>query len=252
MVKSEKSLETPFHTGKEFFHKPSRAAAPYAAAPYGEGQRVSHTFSLMVPIRSIGPSHRSRIAAHLLALMPQDRYLRFGYAANDAQIQRYVEGLDFERDDIFGIFNRRLQLIAMAHLAFSTDPKRNSCAEFGVSVLAHARGRGYGARLFERAMIHARNDGVDMMFIHALSENKAMLKIARKAGALIERDGAESEAHLMLAPASLDSHMTEMFQEHMAQTDYNFKFQARQFRHFLTLLQDMRHGAQRNGEDSPH
>lgn len=30
----------------------------------------------------------------------------FGYAANDEQVRRYVSGLDFERDEIFGIYNR--------------------------------------------------------------------------------------------------------------------------------------------------
>ena len=49
---------------------------------------------------------------------------------------------DIQRDEIFGIYNRKLELIAMAHLAFSRDPKASACAEFGVPVLAlphHAR-----------------------------------------------------------------------------------------------------------------
>jgi GNAT superfamily N-acetyltransferase len=194
----------------------------------------------MVPIRSIGPSHGERIKAHLLSLTTNDRYLRFGYAANDEQIVRYVDRLDFERDEIFGIYNRRLELIAMAHLAFSTDPQLKSCAEFGVSVLAKARGRRYGSRLFERATIHARNNGVDMMFIHALSENTAMLRIARSAGARIERDGSESEAYLTLAPANLDSRWTEIAEEQIAQTDYRFKVQAKQFRDWLVRMQQLR------------
>lgn len=209
-------------------------------------------FPVVVPIRSIGPSHGPRIAAHLLALAPKDRYLRFGYAASDEQIQRYVDGLDFERDEIFGIYNRKLQLIAMAHLAFSTNPELKSCAEFGVSVLAHARGRGYGARLFDRAMIHARNEGVEVMLIHALSENTVMLNIARKAGATIARDGGESEAYLTLAPANLDSQMSELFQEHIAQTDYRLKRQARQFTQFIALLQDMRRGTRAGHDKLPH
>lgn len=194
---------------------------------------VSHVQPVMVPIRSIGPSHGERIKVHLLSLTPTDRYLRFGYAANDEQIVRYVERLDFERDEIFGIYNRRLELIAMAHLAFTTDPQLKSCAEFGVSVLAKVRGRRYGSRLFERATIHARNNGVDMMFIHALSENTAMLRIARNAGARIERDGSESEAYLTLPPADLDSRWTELAEEQIAQTDYRFKVQAKQFRDWL-------------------
>ena len=196
----------------------------------------------MVPIRSIGPSHTERITEHLLALSPQDRYLRFGYSANDEQIKRYVGGLNFERDEIFGIYNRKLELIAMAHLAFSIDPELQSCAEFGVSVLAHARGRGYGARLFDRAAMHSRNEGVQMMFIHALSENTAMLNIARKAGATVERDGSETEAYLRLPPADLDSRMSEMLDEQIAQTDYRLKVQAKKFWDFLALLQKVRRG----------
>ncbi|MES2945886.1 MAG: GNAT family N-acetyltransferase [Pseudomonadota bacterium] len=198
----------------------------------------------MVPIRSLGPSHGERIATHLLALSSHDRYLRFGYAANDEQIRRYVSSLNFDRDEIFGIYNRRLELIAMAHLAFSIDPQLKSCAEFGVSVLAKSRGKRYGARLFDRAVMHARNNGVDMMFIHALSENTAMLNIARKAGATIERDGSESEAYLKLPPADLDSRMTEMLEEQMAQTDYRLKVQAKQFWDLLAMVQAVRRGVQ--------
>jgi GNAT superfamily N-acetyltransferase len=212
--------------------------------PLQNPSRHTATAPVLVPIRSIGPRHGERIAAHLLKLDAHDRYLRFGYAANDEQIQRYVDGLDFERDEIFGIHNRKLELIAMAHLAFSSDAEHKSCAEFGVSVLAQARGRGFGSRLFERAEIHARNEGVDMMFIHALSENTAMLKIARKAGARIERDGSESEAHLKLRPANLDSRMTEMVEEQIALTDYRLKAQAKNFWDFLALLQGVRSGAQ--------
>ena len=72
----------------------------------------------MVPIRSLGENHRARIASHLKALDAHDRYFRFGFAANDEQIDRYVTGLDFERDEIFGIYNRNLVLIAVAHLAY--------------------------------------------------------------------------------------------------------------------------------------
>jgi GNAT superfamily N-acetyltransferase len=195
---------------------------------------------VIVPIRSLGPRHRDRIATHLLALDADDRYLRFGYSATDEQVQRYVDGLDFDRDDIFGIYNRKLELIAMAHLAFLKATEASRCAEFGVSVLAHARGRGYGARLFERAVIHARNEGVDLLFIHALSENTAMLKIARNAGATLERAGSETEAFLRLPPATLDSRMSEMVEEQLAQTDYRLKQQAKTFWDFLAGVQAFR------------
>ena len=243
MVTPGTLLKASLGASKDFFRSPGEAR-PLAA------NGLTYAQPIMVPIRSIGPSHGGRIAAHLLSLSPQDRYLRFGYMANDEQVQRYVDGLNFERDEIFGIYNRKLELIAMAHLAFSTDAKLSSCAEFGVSVLATARGRGYGSRLFDRAVIHARNEGVDMMFIHALSENTAMLNIARKGGATIERDGSESEAYLKLPPADLDSRMTEMVEEQIAQTDYRLKVQAKQFWSFLTAVQDVRRGVRESRDQS--
>lgn len=205
--------------------------APERVASQSASRKSS---SVVVPIRSLGANHRGRIARHLLALEPRDRYLRFGFMANDEQIQRYADSLNFERDEIFGIYNRRLDLIAMAHLAFSTDGDLNACAEFGVSVLNSARGRGYGGRLFDRASMHARNEGVSTMFIHALSENTTMLKIARKAGAIVKRDGTESEAHLVLLPATMDSRLTEIFHEQLALTDYRIKVQVKHIRDLIT------------------
>lgn len=214
-------------------------AGTYAMASVVGGMRRPLT---RVPIRPIGAGERDRIVRHLTQLDAHDRYLRFGYAATDAHIARYVAGLDFECDDLFGIYNRRLELVAMAHLAFSVDPQFASCAEFGVSVLAHVRGRGYGAQLFDRAVVHARNQGVTMMFIHALSENTAMLKIARNAGATIERDGPESDAYLVLPAATLDTRVSELVDHQFAQVNYALKAQARRFREMLATVQAVREG----------
>ncbi len=207
----------------------SAVAAPRHAGPW-------------VPIRSLSPRHRPRIERHLVALPEQDRYLRFGYAATDEQIGRYVAGLNFDRDEIFGVFNRRLVLVAMAHLAYSVDPQLTTCAEFGVSVSPHQRGKGLGAKLFGHAVMHARNQGVSLLFIHALSENVAMLKIARQAGASVQRDGSETEAYLSLPKATLDSQISGLVQEQMAEVDYQLKMQAHQFREWLRTVQEIRQG----------
>ena len=216
--------------------------------PDGKKPRMS---SSMVPIRALSERHRSRIAAHLLSLDEQDRYLRFGYAASDAQIQRYVDNLNFERDEIFGVYNRGLKLIAMAHVAYApASSNMESCAEFGVSVLKSGRGKGLGSRLFERAAMDARTKGVEMLFIHAVSENTAMLKIARKAGAKVERDGSESEAYLKLPPAGFDTRMADLVEDHMGEMDYQFKKQARQFWAFLATVQEVRRDVQNGRHQS--
>jgi GNAT superfamily N-acetyltransferase len=216
------------------------SSSPSSSSLRKVARRMPRHHSL-VPIREVASHERERITEHLLGLDGRDRYLRFGYIATDDQIRRYVAGLDFDRDRIFGIYNRRLQLIAMAHLAFALNPEYTACAEFGVSVQAKARGRGYGQRLFERAVMHARNQGVHMLFIHALTENTVMLGIAQKAGARVERDGSESEAHLLLPAATLDSRVNELWESQFAEANYVIKQQAKRFHDFLRRVQLTRH-----------
>ena len=203
-----------------------------------------------VPVRILSLKHRPRISAHLKSLAPQDRYLRFGYTATDEQIENYVNKLNFARDDIYGVFNRRLEIVAMAHLAFSVDPEWATCAEFGVSVDLKMRGKGLGARLFDRAVVHARNQGVGLLFIHALSENTAMLKIARKSGAKVVRDGSESDAYLSLPVADMDSQMDEFIEESMAEVDFQIKARAKQFSQVLRTLQEVRMGVRKSRHQS--
>jgi GNAT superfamily N-acetyltransferase len=198
-----------------------------------------------VPVRSLGARHRERILAHLLGLDERSRYLRFGYAANDGHIGRYADTLDFERDEVFGVFNRRLELIAMAHLAYRPHDaagQRASAAEFGVSVLPKARRRGFGRRLFEHAMLHSRNRGVRTLFIHALSENVAMLKIASNAGATIERDGSESEAWVRLPKETLASHLDAMVGDQLAELDYRMKHGAQRMENLLKRSAETQNG----------
>jgi GNAT superfamily N-acetyltransferase len=205
-------------------------------------EQLRKSEGVLVPIVSMSPEHVPQILKHLLDLSEHDRYLRFGYTATDDHIIRYVESLNFERDEIYGIFNSELNVIAMAHLALMKKEGIESSSEFGVSVSAHARGRGYGARLFDRAVIHARNEKVYQMYIHALSENAPMIRIARKGGARIERDGTETEAYLRLTKRDLDSRVTEFVADQYAKTNYSIKEDAKRFWSFLAKVQEIREG----------
>lgn len=208
-------------------------AAPTEKPSVASGESTSRNLAL-VPIREIGSRYRPQILWHLLQLEPADRYLRFGYNATDEQIRHYVEGLDFERDQFFGIFNRKLELIAMAHLAHPRDTTEPGYTEFGASVSQHARGRGYGTLLFERAALHTINRGVDTLYIQSLSENAAMLHIAQKAGAQIERAGAESEAYLRLPEANFRTRLDQFLADHVGHVDYWLKSEASTLRDVLT------------------
>lgn len=215
-------------------------------------ERIAPTW---VPIRPLAARHRDRILAHLLELPARDRYLRFGFAASDAQIAQYVERLNFERDEVLGIFNRRLRLLAMAHLAYlAPEPDQTEArAEFGVSVAANARGRGYGSRLFDLAVLHARNRGVRALVIHALSENTPMLRIAHNAGAQVVREGSEAQALLKLPADSVASHVEQLVETSAAEWDYRFKLQAQRVERLRQQLAELAHvgGAQSEAPPDP-
>lgn len=181
-----------------------------------------HVGRSWVPIRSLGPRHCQRLLDHLLALSADDRLLRFGYPASDERIAAYVDHIDFEHDQVFGVFDRGLHLIAQAHLAFDTADASAS-AEFGVSVLPKTRGQGMGSLLFDHAVLLARNRGVRELRIHLLRQNKAMLAIVRRAGATVDFDGGDATANVTLPPDTLGSQIGELIGHSAAELDYRLK-----------------------------
>ncbi len=174
----------------------------------------------MVITKRLNAIDRRVLTTHLLALSPHDRRLRFGGAASDVTVSDYVARIDFTRDAVFGCFADDLSLGGAAHVALA-----GGVAELGVSVLAPFRRRGIGSALFARASDFARNHFVRTLFMHCLTENAAMMHIARKAGMKVVPGGGEADAHLDLPPLDGGSIATEFLEERVALFDYNLKAQ---------------------------
>lgn len=199
---------------------PSEAFGIQAAAPAPARAESTRPLRQWLPVRTLNDRHREQVRRHLLALGPDDRQLRFAHLATDEQISRYTDQIDFGHDEVFGVFDRRLRLVAMAHLAFGQD---GLSAEFGVSVSARVRGRGFGTRLFDHAVMHARNRGVGTLILYVARENEAMLSIVRRAGAQIQFDGAEATARLALQADTLGTRFEAMLEQRAAELDYQLK-----------------------------
>ena len=157
-------------------------------------------------------SDRAALLDHFISLAAEDRRLRFGTPLKDAAIADYVNRLDFMRDDVFAVHDGALRLLAVVHVA----PGGGS-AELGLSVLPEARGQGLGTALLERAVMHLRNREVRRAFVHCLSENGAMMHIARKLGMRVVPCGGETDAHLRLEPSTPQTHFTEWLQDQNAE-----------------------------------
>ncbi|MEB0134228.1 GNAT family N-acetyltransferase [Actimicrobium sp. CCC2.4] len=187
---------------------------------------------LTVRVKELSERDRRRMLMHFLALADSDRLLRFGTTLPDELITRYVQKLDFVRDTVFGVYDNNLRLIGVGHLGFAPRDAlpagadattKERVAEFGLSVSESARGMGVGTKLFERAAIHCRNADVDTLYMHCLSSNRTMIRIAHKAGMQIRRSYGEADAYLKLLPANVSSVMLEAVQEQVAQFDYAYK-----------------------------
>lgn len=183
---------------------------------------------MAVPIKELTTFARPALERHFIALGSEDRRLRFGGGLHDEAIRAYVDGIDFNRDAVFGVVDDELRIIGAAHLA-----RGDSDAELGVSVLPGHRGRGIGGELLKRAHTHARNWGVRELFMHCLAENGAMMHLARSQGMAVVQGSGEADARLKLPPADASSRVGELFQQRVALADYAVKGQFANARHAL-------------------
>ena len=184
-----------------------------------------------IHIRRLSHLERPKIARHFLALAAEDRRLRFGAGQSDQAVRDYVNGIDFERDALFGTLNDQLRFIGIAHLARS-----DGHAELGVSVSARNRGRGIGGALLRRAHTHARNWGVRTIFMQCLTENGAMMHLAHKEGMDVVAEAGEADAWLRLPPADASSYVSAALEQCIAHVDHAAKFQRAGLRRLVHSL----------------
>ena len=158
-------------------------------------------------------SERDSLITHFLALGPEDRRLRFGSTLADDGIRAYVARIDFGRDGLFAVQDDALRLLAAVHIATT-----GNIAELGLSVVPQSRGQGLGNALFRRAVTFLRNRGGVEVFVHCLSENAAMMHLARKNGMRIVYSGGESDARVAIEPATADSFVNEWLDDQKGRT----------------------------------
>jgi RimJ/RimL family protein N-acetyltransferase len=181
-----------------------------------------------VAVLRLNPRYRDDIVAHLLQLPTEDRRLRFGHSIADDAVRKYVAGIDFGRDSVFGIHGAALELIGVAQLAL--DPVHR-VAELGVSVDPSSRTKGYGYALLERAVLHAANLGYRVLFMYCLAENGIMMHLAQKAGLTVVIERGEADARLKLDRFAHGGAIKEALADQFALVDSMLKQQ------FLWLAQ---------------
>jgi GNAT superfamily N-acetyltransferase len=155
-------------------------------------------------------------------LPEHDRHLRFGRFIRDSALRDYVDGIDFGRDSVYGIYSLALELIGVAHLAL--DPVQQA-AELGLSVDPACRGRGYGFALLQRGVLHAANLGYRALFMYCLADNRTMMHLARKAGLTVLVESGEAGGRLALDRQVHGSPLRETLADQFALIDCLLKQQ---------------------------
>jgi GNAT superfamily N-acetyltransferase len=152
-----------------------------------------------LPTVRLTKNDRPALLTHLLALDREERQMRFGFAARDSSIERYVNDIDFERDAVFGVkqsTGRPRLFDGIVHLALGWHH-----AEIGVTVLAPARGGGIGSALMSCAAVHTRKCGIETLFMQSLARNPGIIRIATSLGMKVVTTAATGKSMPPLQPA---------------------------------------------------
>lgn len=134
---------------------------------------------------------------------------------------RHRGDIDFARDRVFAIYAEDQALAGVAHLALDSHEPH---AELGLSVDTAFRGRGCGAALLSRGVLHAANQGYGALYLHCLSENSVMVRLAARAGLKTVVAAGEANARITLNHAHGGA-LREAMEEQFALVDYLLKQQ---------------------------
>jgi len=173
---------------------------------------------------------RPALRAHFGRLSAADLYLRFGHSQAEI-LDAYVEGIDFQKSMVLGVFDDDLELIGAAHLS-----QDQAGFELGLSVLLHGRRKGVGAALLRRAMQQARLAKAGSIRVHCLSENHDLMRLVRRVGARVVAHGSESDGTIALPPSAPLGGWVEMVEEQMAVASFTAKAELLMARRMIQQL----------------
>ncbi|MCP1674596.1 RimJ/RimL family protein N-acetyltransferase [Natronocella acetinitrilica] len=137
------------------------------------------------------------VAAHYRRLDAAARYCRFAGVVPDALLERLAAEATHPAHRCFGVvIDGVLRGVAECRLG---SPVAGAPAEVALSIESAWQGQGLGGVLLGALIPEARVAGARSVHLSALAANAAMLRLARRYGMTLTRDG-EIEAVLSLSP----------------------------------------------------
>jgi RimJ/RimL family protein N-acetyltransferase len=168
--------------------------------------------------RKLTQLDQDKLAAHLTSLEGEDRRLRFGAMVSDNFIENYIHSSFNTESKWFGCEDADGNIIAACHAAV-----KDNDAELGCSVDKQYRNNGLAQQMFDRAVTWLRTQGIKEVFMHCLTENRAMRHIASKNEMTIVSEYGESDAAVGIQPATTATLMKDAYLDRMAVYDMLIK-----------------------------
>lgn len=147
---------------------------------------------------------------HLKNLNDEDRYTRFGYAASAAAIDQMILNVLYHPVD-HHIFTYYLDdhIVGFGHLA-----REGNDWELAVSVEKSYQGRGIANELMDYMIAWGKTHGVEVVFMHCITENQKIQHLARKHGLkTLDRSGHELTARVQLPDPTVFDYTTNFVRE---------------------------------------
>jgi RimJ/RimL family protein N-acetyltransferase len=188
---------------------------------------------VMVP-RKLTPFDKQKLIDHfMIDIVDNDRRFRFGYQAPDDAVEKYIDDslqnygfvnmwfvVEVDSLDRFG----GKKIIATCHVSMN---KNTNTAEMGCTVSPDYRNQKIGQELFNRGITWARMSGAENVFMHCLSENRAIQHIAKKGGmTVVTIDPSEKESTVQIKQNRFEAGFKDYVMDQIAVYDAAIRQQA--------------------------
>jgi GNAT superfamily N-acetyltransferase len=177
---------------------PGRPATPPSVQIVQIGAPIELRDGSRVHIRQLRDSDRQLLLRGFRRLTPESRYRRF-LAPTPTLSVRYLVEIDHRNHEaLIALDEQHNEGVGVAR--YVRDPARPDAAEVAVTVVDDWQGRGLGTLLLEGITMRAREEGVDTFTALMLVENREMMDLLERLGAVRVVDRAsgtvEVEVHL--------------------------------------------------------
>ena len=134
----------------------------------------------MIP-RKLAHLDKQKLLDHFMNdIVDNDRRLRFGFEAPDSSVKEYIDNsikYDYGYTSMWFVVDEGDRIVATCHVSLNRE---TNTAEMGCTVSPDYRNQKIGQELFYRGVTWAAMAGANHVFMHCLSENRAIQHIDRK------------------------------------------------------------------------